>query len=138
MRRRAIIDSGPLIALFDRDDDFHQPVCDFLRDYNGSLHSTLAMLTEVTHLLDFSVQAQIDFLNWVQAGGVQLHPIERVDLVRICQLTRKYADLPMNFADATLMRIAEKEQISQVISIDRDFYIYRKQDRLPLENLFTR
>jgi len=44
----------------------------------------------------------------------------------------------MNFADATLMRIAEKEQISQVISIDRDFYIYRKQDRLPLENLFTR
>jgi len=96
------------------------------------------MLTEVTHLLDFSVQAQIDFLNWVQAGGVQLHPIERVDLVRICQLTRKYADLPMNFADATLMRIAEKEQISQVISIDRDFYIYRKQDRLPLENLFTR
>jgi len=138
VRRRAIIDSGPLIALFDRDDDFHQPVCDFLRDYNGSLHSTLAMLTEVTHLLDFSVQAQIDFLNWVQAGGVQLHPIERVDLVRICQLTRKYADLPMNFADATLMRIAEKEQISQVISIDRDFYIYRKQDRLPLENLFTR
>lgn len=44
----------------------------------------------------------------------------------------------MDFADATLMRIAEREKISKVISIDRDFYIHRKNDRKALENLFVR
>lgn len=138
MGKRAAIDSGPLIALFDQDDSFHQPVCDFLRNYVGTLHSTVAVLTEVTHLLDFSVQAQLDFLNWVQDGGLHIHPIDTNDLNRICELTEKYSDLPMDFADATLMQIAEREKISQVISIDRDFYIYRKNDRKALENLFER
>ena len=138
MRKRAVIDSGPLIALFDRDDGFHQPICDFLRNYVGSLHSTIAVLTEVTHLLDFSVQAQLDFLNWVQDGGLQIHEIGGEDLRRICELTEKYSDLPMDFADATLMRIAERERISKVISIDRDFYIYRKNNHHALDNLFER
>ncbi|MEO0509289.1 MAG: pilus assembly protein [Verrucomicrobiota bacterium] len=138
MGKRAVIDSGPLIALFDRDDQFHQAICDFLRNYVGSLHSTVAVLTEVTHLLDFSVQAQLDFLSWVLDGGVQIHDIQTEDLNRICELTEKYSDLPMDFADATLMRIAERERISKVISIDHDFYIYRKNDRQSIDNLFQR
>lgn len=138
MGKRAIIDSGPLIALFDRDDKFHKSACDFLRNYVGTLHSTVAVLTEVTHLLDFSVQAQLDFLTWVQDGGLQIHDIGTEDLSRICDLTEKYSDLPMDFADATLMRIAERERIAKVISIDRDFYIYRKNDRQALDNLFQR
>jgi predicted nucleic acid-binding protein len=44
----------------------------------------------------------------------------------------------MDFADATLMRLAEREKISKVISIDRDFYIYRKNNRHALDNLFAR
>ena len=136
MRKRAVIDSGPLIALFDRDDTYHVSVCDFLRDYTGTLHSTVAVLTEVTHLLDFSVRAQIDFLRWVEEGGLHIHSIESQDLRHICELTEKYSDLPMDFADATLIRLAERERISQVISIDRDFYIYRKNNREALENLF--
>lgn len=138
MGKRAVIDSGPLIALFDRDDDFHETVCDLLRNYAGTLHSTVAVLTEVTHLLDFSVQAQLDFLGWVRDGGIHLHDIASEDLSRICELTEKYSDLPMDFADATLMHLAERERISKVISIDRDFYIYRKKDRLALDNLLKR
>jgi predicted nucleic acid-binding protein len=136
--KRALIDSGPLIALFDRDDDFHLPICDFLRNYFGSLHSTAAVLTEVTHLLDFSVQAQLDFLRWVEVGGLQIHDIGTKDLHRICELTEKYSDLPIDFADATLMRLAERQRISKIISIDRDFYIYRKENRQALENLFKK
>jgi len=96
------------------------------------------VLTEVTHLLDFSVQAQLDFLGWVRDGGIHLHDIASEDLSRICELTEKYSDLPMDFADATLMHLAERERISKVISIDRDFYIYRKKDRLALDNLLKR
>jgi hypothetical protein len=135
--KRAVIDSGPLIALFDRDDQFHTSVCDFLRRFVGSLHSTVAVLTEVTHLLDFSVQAQIDFLEWVRDGGLQIHPITERDIGPICTFTQKYSDLPMDFADARLMRLAERENINHVISIDRDFFIYRKNDRRALQNLFA-
>jgi hypothetical protein len=138
VRKRAIIDSGPLIALFDRDDEFHEVVCQLLRKFTGTLHSTVAVLTEVTHLLDFSVKAQLDFLDWVRDGGIHLHEIGRDDLERIYELTKKYSDLPMDFADASLMRVAERERIDDVISIDRDFYIYRKNDRYSLENLFKR
>ena len=138
MGKRAVIDSGPLIALFDQDDAFHEPACDLLRNYAGTLHSTVAVLTEVIHLLDFSVQAQLDFLGWVRDGGVQIQDIRTEDLSRICELTEKYADLPMDFADASLMRIAERERISKVISIDRDFYIYRRNNRQALDNLFKR
>lgn len=135
MPKRAVIDSGPLIALFDRDDDFHKPVQDFLRNYTGSLHTSVAVITEVTHLLDFSVRAQIDFLDWVRLGAVVIESIDRDDLANICRMTAKYADLPMDFADATLVQIAERAKIAHVISIDRDFYIYRKNDRTCLENL---
>jgi predicted nucleic acid-binding protein len=135
---RALIDSGPLIALFDRDDAFHEPAKDFLRNYVGTLHTSLAVITEVTHLLDFSVRAQIDLLEWIRSGAVSIETIGCDDLNSICRMTAKYADLTMDFADATLVQIAEREKISNVVSIDRDFYIYRKSNRSCLKNLFPR
>jgi len=134
--KRAVIDSGPLIALFDRDDAFHEPVKDFLRNYVGTLHTSIAVMTEVTHLLDFSMRAQLDFLEWIRHGAVAIETIDQEDLADICQMTAKYADLPMDFADATLVKIADREKISHVVSIDRDFYIYRKSNRTYLKNLF--
>jgi len=136
--KRAIIDSGPLIALFDRDDTLHEPVKDFLRKYVGTLHTSIAVITEVTHLLDFSVRTQLDCLEWIRSGAVAIETIDRNDLANICRMTAKYADLPMDFADATLVQIAEREKISNVVSIDRDFYIYRKNNRSCLESLFSR
>jgi predicted nucleic acid-binding protein len=125
------------MALFDRDDAFHEPVKDFLRNYVGTLHTSIAVITEVTHLLDFSVRAQIACLEWIRSGAVTIEMIDRDDLANICRMTAKYADLPMDFADATLVQIAEREKISNVISIDRDFYIYRKSNRSCLKNLFS-
>lgn len=125
------------MALFDRDDAFHEPVKDFLRNYVGTLHTSIAVITEVTHLLDFSVRAQIACLEWIRSGAVTIEMIDRDDLANICRMTAKCADLPMDFADATLVQIAEREKISNVISIDRDFYIYRKSNRSCLKNLFS-
>lgn len=136
MPKRAVIDSGPLIALFDKDDAFHEPVMQFLRTYTGTLHTSIAVITEVTHLLDFSVRAQLDCLEWIRSGAVTIETIDREDLTNICRMTAKYADIPMDFADATLVQIAEREKISKVISIDRDFFIYRKSNRTCLDNLF--
>lgn len=123
--RKILIDSGPLIALFDRNDKYHFASVEFIKNNKFQLITSLASITETLHMLDFSRQAQIDFLGWVSAGALIIEPILVKDLQRIKELTTKYADLPMDFADACLVLLGEKLNISSVATIDRDFDIYR-------------
>ena len=76
-------------------------------------------------MLDFSTKAQQDFYEWVMHKGVIICDINQNDMPRLAGLTKKYADLPMDFADATLIIAAEKTGIREIISLDRDFDIYR-------------
>ncbi|PID77509.1 MAG: pilus assembly protein [Deltaproteobacteria bacterium] len=122
---RILIDSGPLIALFDASDKYHQKSIKFIKHNISSLITTIASITEVLHLLDFNRNAQIDFLAWVAQGGVQLFDIKQEDLPRIKELTVKYQDLPMDFADSCLVLLAERTGINTIVTIDRDFTIYR-------------
>ncbi len=91
--------------------------------------TTLASITEALHLLDFNRNAQIDFLGWVHRGAVEIHNIENNDFKRLKELTEKYRDLPMDFADSCLVYIAEKLKLNTIATIDRDFSIYRIQGR---------
>ena len=136
MPNRVVIDSGPLIALFDRDDSYHQKAVTFVKGFKGELVSNYAVVTEVTHLLDFSIDVQCDFLGWVMDGGLILMDIVREDLERIVHLTKKYADLPMDFADATLVVLCERLHIKEVASIDKDFGVYRTHDKKTFKNVF--
>lgn len=138
MPSKAVIDSGPLVALFDRDDLWHERVCDFLRSYQGKLYTTIAVITEVSHLLDFHLGVQQDFLQWVAHGAVTIENLHGDDLQEICVLCQQYLNVPMDFADASLVHIAEKKQIQHVISIDSDFYIYRTLSNGYLINLIER
>jgi predicted nucleic acid-binding protein len=107
----------------------------FIKDNNSELVTTLASVTETLHLLDFNRNAQIDFLGWVNAGAVTLEPISSDDLQRIKELTIKYSDLPMDFADACLVLLGEKLNISTVATIDRDFDVYRLKGKKPFTTL---
>ncbi len=133
--KKTLIDSGPLIALFDRNDKYHSASIKFIKDNNSELITTLASVTETLHLLDFNRNAQIDFLGWVNAGAVTLEPISSDDLQRIKELTIKYSDLPMDFADACLVLLGEKLNISTVATIDRDFDVYRLKGKKPFTTL---
>ena len=132
-----LIDAGPLIALFDRDDKYHQKIVDFLKNQSSQLVSTWPVLTEVSHMLDFSVEAQLDFLRWVHRGGVDIHQLSVHDLERIVALTETYRDSPMDLADASLVVTAEHRRIEEIISIDRDFDVYRTQDKNYVRNVFS-
>jgi len=123
--KKALIDSGPLIALFDRNDKYHSASVEFIKNNTSVLLTTLASVTETLHLLDFNRNAQIDFLGWVNAGAVVLEPITSDDLQSIQELIIKYSDLPMDFADACLVFLAEKLNITTIATIDRDFDVYR-------------
>jgi predicted nucleic acid-binding protein len=133
--KKTLIDSGPLIALFDRNDKYHLATVQFIKENDSQLLTTLASITETLHLLDFNRNAQIDFLSWVSAGAVTLEPISADDLQRIKELTIKYSDLPMDFADACLVLLGEKLNITTIATIDRDFDVYRLKGEKPFTTL---
>lgn len=135
MRNAVLIDSGPIIALFDARDNFHKPVLKFMRSYHGTLVTTWAVLTEVLYLLSFSVQVQEDVLEWIYRGGLELKDISINDIKYIKERMIKYSNVPMDLADASLICISEKERIKQIISIDSDFSIYRTLNGKYLTNL---
>jgi len=123
--KKILIDSGPLIALFDASDKHHGSAIEFIKKNKTPLITTIASITETLHLLDFNRNAQIDFLEWISKGAVEIHNIENSDFSRIKELTAKYHDLPMDFADSCLVFLAEKLSIYMIATIDRDFTIYR-------------
>jgi len=133
--QKTLIDSGPLIALFDRSDKYHQKVLAFMKTFKGQLLCSWSVITEVSHMLDFNLQVQIDFLTWCERGGLTLYEITQEELSEIREMMQKYSDIPMDLADGTLMYMANKEKIKNIISIDSDFDIYRTLKKQNLNNL---
>ncbi|MCD6273141.1 MAG: PIN domain-containing protein [Deltaproteobacteria bacterium] len=127
--KKILIDSGPLISLFDASDKYHHEAVNFIKNNKFPLVTTIASITETLHLLDFNRNAQIDFLEWIHRGAVEIYHIENDDFKRLKELTEKYHDLPMDFADSCLVYLAEKLDLNTIATIDRDFTIYRIKGR---------
>lgn len=130
-----LVDSGPLIALFDSSDHHHASTLAFMGEFRGGLITTWPVITEVCHLLNFSVDVQLNFLRWVQRGGLEIAEIEGVVIDRIIALTEKYRDRPMDLADASLVILAMKTGTREILSLDADFDIYRLPDKSRLTNV---
>lgn len=133
--KNILVDAGPLIALFDKDDKYHNSVIKFLKQFNGQLITTWPVITEVTHLLSFNVNVQIDFLEWLKREAVTIINLENIHLERIIQLSKKYSDVPMDLADSSLIVIAELINITDIITIDSDYYIYKTKNKKSLNNI---
>jgi len=133
--KNIIVDAGPLIALFDKDDKYHNSVLKFLKTFDGQLITSWPVITEVTHLLNFNVNVQIDFLEWLKREAVTIVNLENIHLERIIQLSKKYSDVPMDLADSSLIVIAELTNITDIITIDSDNYIYKTKNKKLLNNL---
>lgn len=134
---QTLLDTGILVALFDKDDIYHMKSVNFIKNNRSLLVTTLANVTEAMYLLSFSIQAQTNLLKWLSLGVIYLYPIASADLAKIADLTRTYADLPMDFADGCLVALAEKLKISQIATIDSDFQIYRIGNKLAFKNIFN-
>ena len=134
--RSTLIDAGPIIALFDRNDKYHNRIVDLIKQEHLHLISTWPVLTEASHILDFDNRAQIALLQWIYRGGLELAQIDASGIQRIIYLTEKYNDVPMDLADATLVVAAENLGIREIISIDTDFCIYRTIQKEMITNIF--
>lgn len=119
-----IVDAGPLIALFRKRDRHHSRVTRFLATNPARLVSTLPVITEVCHFL--STDGKVALLKWIGRGGLSLQAIGTDDLPEIMALLERYADQEMDFADATLVWLAELINTRDVMTVDRrDFLVYR-------------
>lgn len=123
---KAILDTGPWVALIDRSESMHDNCMRWFRDYSGKLYSTEAVLTEVLYLLNFSVKAQTAAIDFVLKSVVELIPVSGESLKKARVLMKKYSDLPMDYADATIVCLSMDTGIQNIITLDkRDFGIYR-------------
>jgi len=136
--QNALIDSGPLLALFNRSDRWHAPTVAWLQaNPQVRLHSTWPVLTEVCALLARRIHnaAALDFLQWVKRGAVQLDSPADWSLTSVLAICQRCASLPLDLADASIAEAAERLQIRCLVSIDKDFDVYRDAKGQVLRNL---
>ena len=121
-----LVDAGPLIALIHEDDNEHQRCREAFAALNAPLGTVWPVVTEAMHLLSFSWQAQDALWEMIETGAVEILPLGIEDVPRMRELMRKYRDLPMDLADAALVRVAERDRLRRIFTLDRrDFQIYR-------------
>jgi predicted nucleic acid-binding protein len=129
MAGNGLIDTGAILALLDRRDDWHDRCRVAFRQMRLPLWTSEAVLTEVFHLVDGSQEVRAAW-KFVRSGAITIAPISSNDFPVLDALMHQYRDRPMDFADATLVRIAERESINLILTIDHgDFETYRIQGR---------
>lgn len=135
---RVLVDSGPLLALFNRADHWHAVVLQWLQAQPGAqLISTWPVATEVCALLARRIgnPAALDFLRWAQRGGITLDRAEDHSLAEVLLISERFADMPFDLADASIAEAAARLKIRQILTIDTDFDVYRGRDGKPLINV---
>jgi len=121
-----LVDAGPLVALLDGADARHAACVDALRAIRDPLVTVWPAFTEAMYLLGFSSRAQDALWEMVDGEALALAALDRHDASRMQALMRKYRDLPMDLADAALVRVAEREKLQHIFTLDRKhFRVYR-------------
>lgn len=123
-----LCDTGPVVALIDGDDVNHARCVTALGALPASpLLTTWSCLTEAMHLLwrAGGLPAQEELWGFLADGLVKLHLHEEREWERMRSLMQQYSDTPMDFADASLVVVAERLGLNRVFTLDSDFHIYR-------------
>lgn len=121
-----LVDTGPLVALFDPRDPSHDRCRRILEGVTEPLVTTVPVLTEAFHLLTPASRGAEALQEFVTAGGLGVRFLDDQMLVRAFALMRRYADHPMDLADASLVTTAEALRSTTVFTVDRDdFLTYR-------------
>lgn len=128
MAGELLLDTGALISILDRSQSGHELFVKAFSEWEGEVVSTEAVLTESTHLLQRVKGGQEACIEFFLKGGAVIVPASLASLKRALALTQQYSDLPMDYADATLVVLAEELGTSLILSTDRrDFSVYRIQ-----------
>jgi predicted nucleic acid-binding protein len=121
-----LVDAGPLVALLDGADPAHESCVAALKAIRQPLITVWPAFTEAMYLLGESWPAQKALWSRLETEALALAPLDDTDAPRMRELMEKYRDLPMDLADAALVRVAERDSLAEIFTLDRKhFSIYR-------------
>lgn len=122
-----LIDTSPLVSLGDRAQPEHKICAELFRKHSSELITTLPCLTESMYLLHRLAgwKGQRALWDLVVATPIAIFPVDSDEFLRMGQLMEKYKDLPMDFADASLVVAAERLGTNRAFTLDSDFTVYR-------------
>jgi uncharacterized protein len=121
-----LVDTGPLVALFDPQDGQHDRCVTVLKTIREPIVTTVPVLTEGFHILGPASVGSDRLREFIEQGGLSVWFLDRTTLTRAFELMELYADHPMDLADASLVTAAEALGTRRVFTIDRnDFETYR-------------
>ena len=128
----AIVDTGPLVAFFDRAEQNHRWVVERFEKLDAPLLVCEPVLAEAMYLLARYPKAQDALLEFIQMGALSVgfRTDEHIGALR--KLLQKYKDTPMSLADACIVRMSEIHDRHAVLTLDSDFLVYRKNGRAAL------
>jgi uncharacterized protein len=136
MPTKVLLDTGALVCLLDRGQTAHEAVVDFFKNWRGLVVTTEAVITEASRLLGRVPGGRVACLDFVLRGGAVMVPSSATSLERARELILRYADLPMDYADATLVVLAEDMGVDLVLTTDRRYFeVYRVHGRKPFRIL---
>jgi len=125
-----LLDTGAFVALVNRSEKRHADCVAALEDWTGAIVTTEAVLTETLHLVGPRWQAQEVCLEFLKRRAFLLVPTTHAVLERVSVLMAKYEDVPMDYADATLVALGEELDTNLVFTLDRrGFSTYRLKGR---------
>ena len=133
-----LVDASALIALLDEDDAAHEQCVEALKHIRDPLATVWPALTEAMHLLAESPRGPEALCDMVSDGVLKLLLLGARDMNRIKELMQKYRDLPMDFADAALVRVAERDSLVRILTFDSHFEVYRLPRRTKFSVLPSR
>ena len=119
-----LVDAGALIALLDRSDEHHEAAARAIATLTDTLLTVMPAVTEAMHLLARIHRGQDALLDLIEDEAVSIADLGEPDLRRMKALMRKYRNLPMDFTDAALVRVAERERLTRILTFDKHFEIY--------------
>lgn len=121
-----LVDTGPLVALFDPRDEHHSSCRTVLSTINEAICTTIPVLTEAFHILQPDSLGSDRLRDFIVRGGMSVWDLDQQALRRAFELMELYADRPMVLADASLIVAAEVLETRKIFTIDRnDFQTYR-------------
>jgi predicted nucleic acid-binding protein len=124
--RAVLVDAGPLVAILDRADADHTACVAALQKLRDPLMTVWPAFTEAMYLLRGSWLGQKALWSRLETDALGLAPLDESDAPRMRELMDKYRDTPMDLADAALVRVAERDSLIQIFTLDRThFEIYR-------------
>lgn len=129
MRRKVIVDTGPLVALLNKADRHHVWAKERFAEIEPPLLTCEAVVVEACHLLRHQVHGERIMLDILSRGAVEIDFALQEEVLPVQRLRIRYASVPMDLADACLVRMAEIHDGSVVLTLDSDFAIYRIHGR---------